>query len=249
MMDFKEKYDRYMHELALYCHDKVPCRKYSMQAKYPSKVVWFIEAMNWRIKECCEGAVILLDANLVIPSAALIRSALENLAILHKMKKMVIETVCNNTISNDLDKELMRFLFANKYKKGVFVDDNTYELFHQYQPDTVALLMDGLDEDVGILTKGQISIKKFYSNLCEFVHTNTDGIMGAYSDLDEDNEMINFGPQITPSHPLYDAFPLTLLVALDLYIVDMRSIYDNLPEFTKVCEEKLKRQKISNFHK
>ena len=32
------------------------------------------------------------------------------------------------------------------------------------------------------------------------------------------------------------------LVALDMYLVDMHSIYDNMEEFTRVCEETLKLQ-------
>ena len=247
MKNFKEKYDGYMQELTSYCHDKVPCRKYSKRAKYPMKVCWFIEAMNWRMKECCEGASMLLGANLLIPSAALIRSALENLAISHKMSKLVVETVNNNMVLEDLDNELMHFLFVNKYKKGVFVGDDTYDSFCQYKPESVAHLMAGLDEDIIAATNEQISIKDFYSNLCEFVHTNSDGVIGSYSELDENQEMFILGPQVTLFHPIYDAFPLTLLVALDMYLVDMHSIYDNLPEFAKVCEDFLGTPKNNIF--
>lgn len=66
--------------------------------------------------------------------------------------------------------------------------------------------------------------------------------MGSYSYLDEEHEMIYFGPQITPDHPVYGAFPSTLLVALDIYLVDMHSIYDNMEEFARICEEALNLQ-------
>lgn len=242
MEDFKELYKEYIQELALHCHDRVSCRQYSWKAKYPSKVSWFVESMNWRMMECCKGAALLLNADLVIPSAALIRSALENMAILHHLAKMVNETVANNAVSDNLDKELMRFLFVNKYKKGVFIDDSTYDSFHKYKPESVAFYMDALDEDLKAETEDKISIRDFYSTLCEFVHTNTDGIVGSYSYLDEENEMIYLGPQMKTGHPVYGAFPSTLLVALDMYLVDMHSIYDNMEEFTRVCEETLKLQ-------
>lgn len=100
--------------------------------------------------------------------------------------------------------------------------------------------MDAVDEDLKLETEEKISIRNFYSSLCEFVHTNTDGIVGSYSYLDEDSEMIYLGTQMTPTHPLYGAFPSTLLVALDMYLVDMYTIYDNMEEFTRVCEEALK---------
>lgn len=48
MEDFKEMYKEYIQELASYCHDRVFGRKYSWKAKYPSKVSWFLESMNWR---------------------------------------------------------------------------------------------------------------------------------------------------------------------------------------------------------
>ena len=240
MENFKELYNEYMQELGSYCHNKFACRQYSLKAKYPSKVSWFVESMNWRMTECCKGAALLLEAELVIPSAALIRSALENMAILHHLSKIVNETVANNAVSENLDKELMRFLFVNKYKKGVFIDDSTYDSFHKYKPESVAFYMDAVDEDLKLETEEKISIRNFYSSLCEFVHTNTDGIVGSYSYLDEDSEMIYLGPQMTPTHPLYGAFPSTLLVALDMYLVDMYTIHDNMEEFTRVCEEALK---------
>lgn len=236
MEDFKVLYNEYIQELESYCHDQVACRKYSWNAKYPSKVSWFVESMNWRMMECCKGAAMLLEADLVIPSAALIRSALENMAILHHLAKIVDVTVANNAVSDNLDKELMRFLFVNKYKKGVFIDDSTYDSFHPYKPESVAFYMDALDEDLRLETEDKITIRDFYSSLCEFVHTNTDGIVGSYSYLDEEHEIIYLGPQITPDHPVYGAFPSTLLVALDMYLVDMHSIYDNIEEFARVCE-------------
>lgn len=229
-----------MEELESYCHDRVACRQYSLKAKYPSKVSWFIESMNWRMFECCKGAALLLLSNLTIPSAALIRSALENMAILHHLSKIVNETVVNNAVSDNLDKELMRFLFVNKYRKGVFINDSTYDSFHKYKPESVAFYMDALDEDLKVETEDKVSIRNFYSTLCEFVHTNTDGIVGSYSYLDEEHKMIYLGPQMTPDYPVYGAFPTTLLVALDMYLVDMHSIYDNMEEFTRVCEEALK---------
>lgn len=243
MKEFQKMYNEYMEELESYCHDRVACRQYSQKAKYPSKVSWFLESMNWRMMECCKGAALLLVSDLVIPSAALIRSALENMAVLHHLSKIVNETIANNAVSENLDKELMRFLFVNKYKKGVFIDDRTYDSFHKYKPESVAFYMDAVDEDLKLETEGKISIRDFYSSLCEFVHTNTDGIVGSYSYLDEDSEIIYLGPQMTPGHPVYGAFPSTLLVALDMYLVDMHAIYDNMEEFTRVCEEALKDKK------
>lgn len=242
MEDFKVLYNEYIQELESYCHDQVACRKYSWKAKYPSKVSWFVESMNWRMMEHCKGAAMLLEADLVIPSAALIRSALENMAILHHLAKIVDVTVANNAVSDNLDKELMRFLFVNKYKKGVFIDDSTYNSFHKYKPESVAFYMDALDEVLKAETEDNVSIRAFYSSLCEFAHTNTDGIVGSYSYLDEEHEMIYLGPQITPDHPVYGAFPSTLLVALDMYLVDMHSIYDNMEGFARVCEVALNLQ-------
>lgn len=158
MEDFKELYKKYMQELASCCHDRVFCRQYSRKAKYPSKVSLFLESVNWRMMECCKGVALLLEADLVIPSAALIRSALENMAFLHHLAKIVNDTVANNAVSDNLDKELMRFLFVNIYKKGVFIDDSTYDSFHKYKPESVAFYMDALDEDLKVETGDKISV-------------------------------------------------------------------------------------------
>lgn len=103
----------------------------------------------------------LLKAALAIPSAALIRSALENMAIFHYLAKNVNETVANNAISDNLDKELVRFLFVNRCKKGVFIDDSTYDSIHKYKPESVAFYMDAVDEDLKLETEGKISIRDF----------------------------------------------------------------------------------------
>lgn len=43
-----------------------------------------------------------------------------------------------------------------------------------------------------------------------------------------------------PDHLVYRAFPSTLLVTLDMYLVNMHAIYDNMEGVSKVCEETLK---------
>ena len=139
--------------------------------------------------------------------------------------------------SNEKDKK-MRLL--QQYKKGIFIDDSTYESFHKYKPKSVAFYMDALEEDLKLETEDKISIRDFYRSLCEIVHTNTDGIVGSYSYLDGENEMIYLCPQMTPDHPVCEAFPSTLLVALNMYIVNMHAIYDNMEGGAKVCEEALK---------
>lgn len=45
---------------------------------------------------------------------------------------------------------------------------------------------------------------------------------------------------MTPDHPVCEAFPSTLLVALNMYIVNMYAICDNIEGGSKVCEEALK---------
>lgn len=70
----------------------------------------------------------------------------------------------------------MRFLFVNKYKKGIFIVASTYESFHKYKSESVAFYKDALDQDLKLETEDIISIRDFYSSLCEFVHTNTDSI-------------------------------------------------------------------------
>ena len=47
--------------------------------------------------------------------------------------------------SNEKDKK-MRLL--RQYKKGIFIDDSTYESFHKYKPKSVAFYMDALEEDL-----------------------------------------------------------------------------------------------------
>ena len=200
-------------------------KEYSNISKLPYKVMTFVNAMNWRMKEGAEAAVLLLESDLTHPSLMLIRGCMENAAITIKLADVVNGVVDKRDVS-DVDDELMRLLFGNNYKKDdPFVD-----------PDQERLKAKRIGRHVKRAEELYPGFEKYYSSLCEFVHPNYDGVSHSFSDLKIDEGITIFGPRLNSSYVLYDAFVITLVLSLTIYLDQIDSIDNNLEDFIHLCD-------------
>jgi len=212
--------------LSQQCVDSIWNKEYSDNSKLPFKVATFVNAMNWRMKECSEAAILLLESDYTHPSLMLIRSAMENAAITQKLATIVRDVVEKKTIAQDDDDDLMRILLGNSYRKD---DPFTYPEDEKFKAERIGRHIKRVEEFYP-------GFQRCYGYLCEFVHPNADGVIGSFSKLDEEGDCTSFGPQLDSSHGLYGAFTITLVLALTIYNDLIEYIGDNLQDFIRVCE-------------
>lgn len=191
----------------------------------------FLYSMTWRMYEFSDTALSLLKKLLIVPSLCLIRACWENMAVLFELYELVDETCKNNKITDEVDNTLMRLLLSNRF-----------------EPDNRFIPLEVLKSSVPYRAKNIISLikrvektypdaKDFYSNLCEFVHPNGDGVVGSYSKLNREIDRTDFGPHLSENVSLYEAFLNTLSVSVSLFIDFEVRVEEMIPSFSKLCED------------
>ena len=219
------------------CVTTMQNKEYSNLSKLPFKVMTFVNAMNWRMKECAEAAVLLLESDLAHPSLMLIRGAMENAAITIKLADVVRDVTERKDVLAADDMALMRLLFGNNYRK----DDPEVDLEdEEFKAERIGKHVRRAEE----LYPG---FQRYYSYLCEFVHPNSDGVGQSFSSLHIDDDYTSFGPNINASHELYDAFTITLILSLKIYLEQIGSIDDGLEDFIHLCDFDIVKQLCQTF--
>ena len=217
---------KYIAELTKRCVTSMDNKEYSNLSKLPYKLMSFVNSMNWRMKECSDAAVMLLEADLTHPSLMLIRSAMENAAITVGISDLVGNVVERKKVINTDDVQLMRFLFGNNYRKE---DPFTEPFDDRLKAERIGVHVARTEE----LYPG---FQRYYRSLCEYVHPNYDGVSQSYSLLHIEEGYTDFGTRLTPDFALYDAFTITLVLALRIYVDQVEYIDDNLENFIHLCD-------------
>lgn len=141
--------------------------------KAPFRSLVLRESVFWRVHDLLSQAHELYHSHHVLGSRILIRSALETLAIL---------------------------IYLNRMMKRVIGDDLS---FHEFSDSTSQLLLGSRDgttqhQAISILTvlshceKQYPGIEKVYATLSECAHPNWEGICYGYGRVDHDNDEVNF---------------------------------------------------------
>ena len=104
-------------KISEHCENSMQNKEYSNLSKLPYKVMTFVNSMNWRMKECGEAALLLLESDYTHPALMLIRSAMENAAIIISLADVIDDVIERKNVSAEIDKKLMLLLFGNNYRK------------------------------------------------------------------------------------------------------------------------------------
>lgn len=219
-----------LEELSQVCVEEINNNQFSRRSKLPFKLATFVYALSWRMKECSEAALKMIDWRFVHSALMLIRNSLENASILYYARKILEETVSADILPDDTDNKLMCLQFANKYW-----EDECTEHDNEYRAKPVKFYYNQLEKEYP-------GVARYYHNLCEFVHTNSDGVGQSFSLLDENHHKTFFGPQLHEDHPLFPAFLLTLQLALRIFNDQIYYINDHFDEFVDRCNEDIDRK-------
>lgn len=233
ILEAKELIDK----LSNYCVSSMHNREYSNYSKLPYKVMAFVNSMNWRMKECAEAAILLLESDYTHPALMIIRSSMENAAITVKLADVVGEVVERKQVTDADDEKLMRILFANNYRKDdPFTDPDEDD---RLKAERIGKHVKRAEEECP-------GFQRYYSYLCEFVHPNYDGVSQSYSLLHIEDGKTDFGPRLNSAHEFYNAFTITLVLALTVYLRQIEFIDDNLVDFINLCDIDIIKQNTDN---
>ena len=214
-----------------HCVDDMFSRKYSWRAKHPFKVMFFVNAMTWRMYDMSCAALTLLKQNNIIPALSLVRACWENMVATYELAGLVKDCCEKQIIDGSIDDTLMRILFSNRFEKDSrYVGEEHFKQFEKYKSKNILTLIQKYGKDFP-------QVKDVYGAICEFVHPNHDGVLGGYSYEDEANQTIYFGPQFTQDSWLFSASIVTLNCSIALYINFITSIEGNIEEFSRLCEK------------
>lgn len=196
-------------------------KQYSSIAKTPFKVHSFSEIMNCRMLDFCESAYLLMKNNHIIPSVSIIRAVFENTAITNRVLISIRNSLKSNSLDNDSDELMVKIIYGTRY----------------VEPEAINILTQ-LDK----LDKKYNGIRKFYDELCEFVHPNWDGVEGSYSNLHEDKQSSDILKVITKEHNVFKFFSACFIACMKIYIDLITEIRNLLPEYSKLCESEICRR-------
>lgn len=203
-------------EIRLLLNDRVEHFEYSRKAKIPFKVHSFIEIMNLRMLDFCESSYLLINSNHIIPSLTLIRALFENVSVAYRISSAVDNSLNLNKLTEKFDDLITKISLGTRYDSDV----------------SAINIMTNIEK----LDKKYNGIKKFYDDLCEFVHPNWDGVEGSYSQLNEENNYTDIFKVITTEHNLYMWFESCFLLCMGIYIDLSKNITNKLPSFSTLCE-------------
>ena len=222
--------EKFIAELKTHCEESMFSRKYSWRAKHPFKVMSFVNAMTWRMYDMSCAAFTLFKQDKIIPALCLVRACWENMVATYELKELILNCCEKKILDSNADNILMRLLYSNRYDKdSIYVGEEFYEQFKEFRAKNILTLVQKLEKDYP-------RVKDIYSEMCEFVHPNGDGVCGSYSYLEESTHTVFFGPQFSHESSLLPAFITTLSYSMDLYIMFIVSIKESIVEFSQLCE-------------
>ena len=218
------------------CFDGTENFEWSTISKLPLKVINILQPMTWRMRDAEEAARVLIDKDYIHPAAILIRSAMENAAFMHMLFITVKDVVDEKKVLDNTDEILMNLSFGNQYKKGEFISDDVFESMQEHKAYRTGKLMKEIE-------KLYPTYHSMYSALCEIVHTNTDGVQGCYSELDEENHVTYYGKMLTKENAIFPAIESSMVLALSIFKGYHDAIREMLPEFIVICEQDIENKK------
>jgi len=231
--EYIKECDKYILKIKSHCVGEMFSREYSWRAKHPFKVMSYVNAMTWRMYDMSCAAIALFKQNKIIPALCLVRAGWENMVAIYELKELILNCCEKKTLDSNADNILMRLLYSNRYDKdNRYMGEEFYEQFKEYRAKNILTLVQKLEKDYP-------QVKDIYSEMCEFVHPNGNGVCGSYSYLDEANHTVLFGPQFSQESSLFPAFITTLSCSIDLYIMFIVAIKESIVEFSQLCENSL----------
>lgn len=186
-------------------------------SKIPFKVLSLKELVLFRTTDFCECIFILIKNNKFIPSFVLIRSIIENLAVLNYLSVIILKAINEKSIK-EFDNEIMIQILGTR-------DDNENE----YWSKNILTLLEKLD-------KRYSNFMKYYSILSEIAHPNHDGLLNVYSDWIDDGSILKIHNRVDLKTDITQFGLKVLKNCLEIHYDLSNEISSNLIDLIELCE-------------
>jgi len=202
----------------------------SQMSKLPFKVLVYREALAWRMAELSRAAFEEFGKDRIAAAIVLTRAAVETSAALWYLCGKVEASVESAEVG-DIDDYLM------KMNMGIATDPPTDPETGEAvtpRPTKIGKFLNSVDKDID-------GFNRQYGYLSEYAHPNWAGTVYLYSKLDKENAVADFGQNIRKPDGTKVIGVGNLSVALQMFERSYNRVSDIIPEFTKLCEERLKK--------
>ena len=207
----------------------------SQMSKLPFKVLGYREALAWRMAELGRAAFEEFEKDRLAAAIVLTRAAVETTAALWYLCGKVEASVESAEIG-DIDDYLMKMNMGMATDPPI--DPETGEAVMP-RPIKIGKFLDSVEKDIA-------GFNRQYGYLSEYAHPNWAGTVYLYSKIDKENAAADFGQNIRKPDGAKVTGVGNLSVALLLFERSYNRVSDLIPDFTRLCEEKLRKAASSS---
>ncbi len=207
----------------------------SEMSKLPFKVLGYREALAWRMAELGRAAFEEFEKDRLAAAIVLTRAAVETSAALWYLCGKVEASVESAEVG-DIDNYLMKMNMGIRTDPPI--DPTTGEAVTP-RPVSVGNFLERVEKDIA-------GFKRQYGYLSEYAHPNWAGTVYLYSEFDKERATADFGQNIREPDGTKVIGVGNLSVALLMFERSYNRVADLIPDFTKLCEERLKKAASSS---
>jgi hypothetical protein len=196
----------------------VEARGLTSESKLPFKTLCLREVLIHRVAELALVAVDLFECKKFVPAFIITRSIVETVAMTYWLSQKVGEHLENREDSK-LDEFLMKAMMGSR-------EQNWHHEAHN-----VLTAVNKLD-------KNYSGFRKMYDKLCEFLHPNWAGALGAYGEINTEQLSLSLGSKNNPTQIIHGLAPFILsLTVFEAYynllskqLTALNNLYENQDE-------------------
>jgi hypothetical protein len=207
----------------------------SQMSKLPFKVLGYREALAWRMAELGRAAFEEFEKDRLAAAIVLTRAAVETSAALWYLCGKVEASVESSEVG-DIDNYLMKMIMGIRTDPPT--DPTTGDAVTP-RPVSVGTFLERAEKDIA-------GFKRQYGYLSEYAHPNWAGTVYLYSEFDKERATADFGQNIREPDGTKVIGVGNLSVALLMFERSYNRVADLMPDFTKLCEERLKKAASSS---
>jgi hypothetical protein len=211
---------------ALNLPKRVDAMAVSRISKLPYKVLFYREALIWRMAELGRSAFEDFERDKLVSAIVLTRAAVETSAALWFLCAKVASAIESDSVGN-IDDYLMRLVV------GIATDPPPTESGAAFpRPVKVGHFLKQVDKDIE-------GFSRQYGFLSEYAHPNWAGTILLYAKHDAENRLTDFGPNIRKADSAKHIGVVNLSVALAMFERSYNRITEIIPAFTALSEKNL----------